>query len=215
MLNTKLKIKVCGMRDPANIQAVSALPVDFMGFIFYAKSPRFVPHKPAYMPQHIQKVGVFVNENVETIIDTVQAYELQMVQLHGDEAPATVQQLKAHGLQIIKAFGIDDAFNWDTLTPYVPFTDFFLFDTKSNAYGGTGITFNWDKLKSYPLETPYFLSGGLALTNVKDALDFAHHDARLYALDLNSKFESEPGIKNIQSLANAFTIVQNEQISSR
>lgn len=210
----ELLIKVCGMRETENIRDLANLPIDYMGHIFYAKSPRFAENLAVQqLPNHIKRTGVFVNADFNSIMDLAKKHGLTTIQLHGDESPLIAQGLKAQGLEIIKAFGIDEQFDWSKLQGYAEFVDYFLFDSKSPAYGGTGQSFNWQKLKEYPLSKPYFLSGGLSLNNLKEAIAF--DDERLVGLDLNSKFEIKPGLKNIEQLTTAVKIIRNEQISSQ
>ena len=207
MHNKQLKIKVCGMRDADNIQQLFKLPIDYIGFIFYPKSARFIAEKPdVSIPSSIKKVGVFVNSSKEEITAKIKEFDLQVVQLHGDESPEFCQEIKALGVETFKAFGIDEEFDWATIVTYEGKVDYFLFDTKSKQYGGTGQTFNWKKLKDYPYNTPYWLSGGISLENIEEAANF--QDNKLYGLDLNSKFEIEPGLKNIQSLTQAISIIK-------
>jgi phosphoribosylanthranilate isomerase len=207
MINKELKIKVCGMRDAENIQQLLTLPIDYIGFIFYAKSARFVSGKPEFsFSSKLKKVGVFVNASKEEITAKIKDFDLQVVQLHGDESPEFCQEIKDLGIETFKALGIDEEFDWATIAAYEGKVDYFLFDTKSKQYGGTGQTFNWEKLKDYHYQTPYWLSGGISLENIKEAASF--EDNRLYGLDLNSKFEIEPALKNIQSLTQAISIIK-------
>lgn len=202
-----LKIKVCGMRDQANILELVSLDIDYMGLIFYPKSSRLVATKTTIdLPQHIKKVGVFVNASKEEIEQKVEDFDLQVVQLHGDETPAFCQEIKDLGVETFKAFGIDDDFEWNNLAAYLGIVDYFLFDTKSKSYGGTGQTFNWQKLKDYSYDTPYWLSGGISVDNIEEAANF--EDNRLYGLDLNSKFEIEPAVKDINKLKLALTSIK-------
>lgn len=206
-MKKKLKIKVCGTREPVNIQALAALPIDYIGFIFYAKSSRFVEEKPKLaIPSLIKKVGVFVNASLDEIKEKIVQYDLQAVQLHGDESSELCMQVGELGIETFKAFGIDEDFEWESIRAYENAVDYFLFDTKSAAYGGTGQTFNWDKLKQNPFDKPYFLSGGISIENMKEAADF--EDERLYGLDLNSKFEIQPALKNIDLLTQALSIIK-------
>lgn len=202
------------MRDAENIKQLIDLPIAYIGFIFYSKSPRFVHEGiPPIVPNGIEKVGVFVNETFTVIMDKVKSYQLQAVQLHGNEPATLCAALKAEGLAVIKAFGIDETFDWTSLESYLDDVDFFLFDTKSTQHGGTGQSFSWSALAHYPYATPYFLSGGLGLDNIKEALKI--NDSRLYALDLNSRFEEQPAVKNIHTLTQALSIIQHEQVSGR
>lgn len=207
MFNKDLKIKVCGMREAENIQQLLSIPIDYMGFIFYDKSSRFVSSKlETFIPTTIKKVGVFVNATKEDIVSKITDYDLQVIQLHGDESPAFCEEIKNLGIETFKAFGIGDDFEWQTISEYVGKVDYFLFDTKSKQYGGTGQTFNWQKLKDYPFETPYWLSGGISLENIVEAANF--EDKRLYGLDLNSKFEISPALKNISILTEALSNIK-------
>lgn len=197
------------MRVAHNIEQVGALPIDYMGFIFYEKSPRHVSILPALqLPHTIQKVGVFVNASTAEILQRVAEHKLNAVQLHGGESPAQCEELRKEGLLLFKAFGIAQDFDWTVLQPYLPVVDYFLFDTKSVQYGGTGKTFDWKVLNLYPYENPYFLSGGLALENIAQALNI--DDARLVGLDLNSKFEIAPGLKHIEKLTQAVKLIKDE-----
>lgn len=195
------------MREAENIRQLVQLSVDYIGFIFYGKSARFVSEKPLVdIPSSVKKVGVFVNETLENIFETAREHQLQVVQLHGQENPAIAQTLRAEGLEIWKAFGIDEHFDWLSVGPYLDVVDYFLFDTKSPQHGGTGQVFDWHKLQEYSFDKPYFLSGGLSLENIAEASAF--EDERLVGLDLNSKFEVEPGLKNIESLTQALKIIR-------
>lgn len=210
----ELLIKVCGMREQDNILQLLELPIHYMGHIFYKKSARYVGNlENLDTSKNIKKTGVFVNSSIGEILESVNRLSLKAVQLHGDETAETASALKSEGLEVIKAFGIDEEFDWSQLGPFVEHVDFFLFDSKSPAYGGTGKAFNWQKLKEYPFEKPYFLSGGLSLENLEEALNF--EDKRLVGLDLNSKFEIEPGLKDIEKLKLALKTIRNEQISSK
>lgn len=196
-----LKIKVCGMRDPQNILQVSDLWPDYMGFIFYPKSPRYVSdlnERLFNLLPHIKKTAVFVNSSMEEAQSLINRYQFDAVQLHGSESAEYCQTLQKANIEVIKAFGIGEAFNWSLLKPYLDCVDYFLFDTYTNEHGGSGKTFDWSVLKDYQYEKPYFLSGGIGPENIENALSI--QDERLYGLDLNSKFEDSPGLKNIELL---------------
>lgn len=202
MLSRKLTIKVCGMREANNIQELCALPINYIGFIFFEKSSRYVSEPPQVsIPPSIQRVGVFVNSTATFIKEKADLFNLGIIQLHGHESAEFCKEIKNLGFTVFKAFGIDDNFDWTSVADYENVVDYFLFDTKSSKYGGTGQTFNWDVLKKYPYKKHYILSGGLSLENIQEALTF--DDERLYGLDLNSKFEIKPGLKNIQTLKKA------------
>jgi phosphoribosylanthranilate isomerase len=164
-----IAIKICGMRDAENIAAVASLLPQYLGFIFYSKSPRFVGESfdiPSNLPSSIKSVGVFVNESNAVMITKSKALNLDLIQLHGNESPAQCDELKATGLGVIKVFSIDDNFNFDLTAPYREAVDYFLFDTKGKFYGGNAKTFNWNILAKYNQEVPFFLSGGLSPDNV-------------------------------------------------
>lgn len=198
----ELAVKVCGMREPENIQAVAQLPVDFLGFIFYEQSPRFVGDHfelPSNLPDAVRKVGVFVNERTEIILSRVQQYDLDFVQLHGNESAAQCKELFRLHVPVIKAFSVDDKFDFSTTVPYEPFANYFLFDTKGKNYGGNGVTFNWNVLRKYQQRVPFFLSGGLNESNVAEISQLK--DLNLFAIDLNSGVEVEPGKKSIDKIS--------------
>ena len=199
-----MKVKVCGMRDPENIRQVAALQPDFMGFIFYSGSKRFVgghftPELLASLPSSIQKIGVFVNEQPDIIKEKVAIYKLDLVQLHGHEPPRQCQELQEAGIKVIKAFSVDDAFSFENTLVYERYCEYFLFDTRGNNYGGNGTVFDWEILKGYIADKPYFLSGGLSLENLQ-SLEFEKLRPKPFAVDVNSGFEQEPGLKKVAEL---------------
>lgn len=205
-----IKVKVCGMKYPDNITAVASLGIDYMGFIFYDQSKRYVGQSSSsYIKDldSLSKVGVFVNASLSEILDKITEFQLNAIQLHGNESAEYCLELKEKsGVIILKAFGVDQNFDWIQLDPYAKVVDYFLFDTKSSSYGGTGVQFDWSLLDQYKLTTPYFLSGGLDPENIKTALE--RNDPRLYALDLNSKFEVEPGLKDIALLSHSINTIK-------
>lgn len=192
-----MKLKICGMKDPTNILEVSQLLPDYMGFIFYEKSKRYFNGVLPKMPQSIKKVGVFVDENYENITAKIKKYSLDLLQLHGNESPELCLRLQKHKLQIIKVFSVDDDFNFDELKQYELACDYFLFDTKGKLHGGNGETFNWSILKKYKSQKPLILSGGIGLTEIEQIKKL---EISLFAIDINSKFEIEPGLKNTELL---------------
>lgn len=203
-----MKIKVCGMRERNNIEEVVALQPNFIGFIFYEKSPRFVADllNEEYIrsiPQNIKKVGVFVNASPGHIVDTVKKYDLQYAQLHGNELPDMCRSLRQKGINIIKAFSIDENFNFNMLNNYKSFCDMFLFDTKGASPGGNGVSFNWNILSKYDNEKPLFLSGGIGPDNIESVIELSKK-IRIYGIDVNSLFETEPGMKDITKLEKLF-----------
>jgi len=197
-----MKIKICGMKSQKNIQAVAALKPDFMGFIFYPKSPRFAePLDVAALnalPSTIKKIGVFVNENLENILTICYKYKLDGVQLHGTELMEMCNELKKVGYIVIKAFPIAEAYNFKVTKAYEGVCDYFLFDTKTDAYGGSGLKFNWKMLDEYVGDTPFLLSGGIAADDAEDIRKIEH--PKFAGIDLNSKFEISPGLKNVELL---------------
>ncbi len=199
-----LRIKVCGMKYVDNIRQVAALQPDYLGFIFYEKSKRNFEGVIPDLPKGIQKVGVFVNEYLEIVVSLAQEYKLDILQLHGDETVDYILELKKHlpKVKMVKVFGIKDDFDFKVLKPYESVVDYFLFDTKGKERGGNGVVFDWTVLDHYPLTIPYFLSGGIGLDTVKELSSFLKKDASKYcvALDVNSKFETEPGFKSIDDL---------------
>lgn len=195
-----MKLKVCGMKF--NPVEVEALQPDYMGFIFWEKSPRNIDVVIPSISQKIKKVGVFVNATIEEILQKVSAYGLQLVQLHGSESPELCEKLQNIGLKVIKVFGIGEAFNFSILKDYEEVCDYYLFDTKGKLPGGNGYTFDWEVLENYPSTKPFFLSGGIGLENIDDILIFLYRPESKYchAIDVNSRFETKPGLKDIEKL---------------
>lgn len=218
-----MKIKVCGMRDPQNILKLAGLKPDYIGLIFYPPSKRYIadPDKNtlASLSSEIRLTGVFVDEQQEVIIEKVFNYGLSAVQLHGAESPEYCRTLRIKfkkfrpekHVELIKAFGIFPGFDFSTLERYDDAVDFFLFDTKTSEHGGSGIAFDWTILDQYQGEKQFFLSGGLSPENIKGLVKLA--SKKIYALDLNSRFETEPGLKNIESLRSAFELIRARKIS--
>ncbi len=193
------------MKQEGNINAVAALQPDFMGFIFYPKSPRYVGD--IVLPElTATATGVFVNESAETVADIINQFHLKAIQLHGREDEVYCAAFKAKVI-VLKAFGIDENFDFDQLTPFVCSVDYFLFDTKSSKHGGSGLQFDWALLDKYQLEVPFFLSGGLSLDNLYRVKEIKH--PQFIGVDLNSKFEIEPGLKDIDQLKKAFELIRN------
>lgn len=199
-----LKLKVCGMRDPGNLEQLVSLGPDYVGFIFYGPSKRFVgdldPELTKQIPAGIKATGVFVDESLEEVVRLTQRYYLKALQLHGKESPEYCVLLKQHlsDIEVIKAFGVNDQFTFDVLEPYQDVVDYFLFDTQTADHGGSGKTFDWTLLQNYRLQVPYFLSGGIGLEELPMIKAIA--DPRLHAVDVNSRFETAPAMKNIELL---------------
>jgi len=200
-----MKIKVCGMRNPGNITELLDLSVDFMGMIFYDKSERFVDIalaqeiRKAFKGKTTQKVGVFVNATIEEIQCVKDVFQLDYIQLHGNEDPAFCQMIgEKLNIKVIKSFAVDNDFDVTLTKSYEGTCDFFLFDAKGKLPGGNGYRFNWELLLKYNYETPFFLSGGISLQDVEDIKSFKH--PQLFAIDVNSGFEWMPAIKKIEDL---------------
>lgn len=219
-----LKLKVCGMKYEENIRELANLKPDYLGFIFHKDSSRYFEGTIPELPKTIKKVGVFVDATIQSIIEKTEVYQLDAVQLHGDESAEFCSELKHYleydneilthkynlprihndteKIEIIKVFSIKDTFDFSVLQPYETTCDYFLFDTKGKFHGGNGYAFNWDVLKDYPSTKPYFLSGGIGLESIENIKMFLASEAskHCYAIDVNSQFESEPGMKIIDQL---------------
>ncbi len=187
------------MKYQQNINDVSCLSIDFMGFIFYHASPRFVGELDKNIlkniPSQIQKVAVFVNSSVEEICSITKKYEFDLVQLHGNESVEDCKYLHEQNIDVMKAFSIDADFSFSTIENYAPYCKYFLFDTTTTLFGGGGVQFNWNLLENYVYETPFFLSGGISLENIEEALKINH--PKLFGFDINSKIEDSAALKNI------------------
>lgn len=190
------------MKFPENIKAVATLHPDFMGFVFYPKSPRFAEPLDVSvlnsLPPTIKKIGVFVNENLENILTTVYKYNLDGVQLHGTEMMKMCRKLRKAGLIVIKAFPVAEAYNFKVTKRYEGTCNYFLFDTKTDSYGGSGVKFDWGILDEYVGKTPFLLSGGIEADDAEAILKIEH--PKFAGIDLNSKFEIKPGEKNLELL---------------
>jgi phosphoribosylanthranilate isomerase len=196
-------VKICGMKQAGNIRQVALLQPDFMGFIFYSKSPRYVEPFPVEilnsLPPGIKKTGVFVNEDIDDILKTVHKYNLDAVQLHGSDLEKVCRKLRETELIIIKAFPIATASNFIPTSHYEGLCDYFLFDTRTEHHGGSGVKFNWNLLYEYKGTTPFFLSGGIAPDDVNTISAINH--PLLAGIDLNSRFEIKPGLKDADKLS--------------
>lgn len=189
-------IKVCGMSEAHNIRDVERAGADWMGFIFYPKSSRYVSVIPHYLPDNAKRVGVFVNEKKEKILETVSLFGLDLVQLHGDETPAFCDEIGKNGLRVIKTFSIGNDFPSETINAYHHKCDYFLFDTKTPQYGGSGKKFNWDILSQYHGETSFLLSGGISHEDMDAIVSFSH--PQFIGIDINSQFEIKPALKDVE-----------------
>jgi phosphoribosylanthranilate isomerase len=218
-----MELKICGMKQPQNIADISALNPDYLGFIFYEKSKRYVGEDfvvgqghALTLPKGIKKVGVFVNASLEYVLAKVEKYGLDLVQLHGEESPEYCRDFRwAIGgkgsavcptkTKIIKVFSIGETFDFQQLEPYKSHCDYFLFDTKGKEKGGNGFAFNWNVLKNYDNEKPFFLSGGLSLENIEKVNELS--DLNIVAIDVNSGFEIEAGLKDVEKIKKLIEIL--------
>lgn len=192
-------VKVCGMVHARNIRDVEAAGADWMGFICYPRSPRCLSGVPACMPRRARRVGVFVDEAVGTILSRVRELGLDTVQLHGAEPPALCGLLRAQGLRVVKAFALRAPDDVAAVRDYASVCDYFLFDTPCAGHGGSGRTFDWSLLSAYEGDVPFLLSGGLRPESLQALSRFAH--PRWAGIDLNSGFETSPGVKDAAALA--------------
>ncbi|WP_375239469.1 phosphoribosylanthranilate isomerase [Aurantibacter sp.] len=194
-----MKLKVCGMKQENNILDVADLEPNYMGFIFYEKSPRNFKESIPELPEGIEKIGVFVDATIDFIVSKAEEHKLNGIQLHGNETPEFCEQLKGYDFLVIKVFSMKNQFDFKILEPYQEVCDYYLFDTKGKEPGGNGYTFNWNLLKKYTYNKPYFLSGGIGMENMDALLLFLKRpESRLCCtIDVNSKFESSPAFKDI------------------
>lgn len=214
MINGKL-LKICGMRESENIQRIATdIQPDLMGFIFYPPSPRYASgldgHTLSALPEGIKRVGVFVNESLSVMRETAKRFQLNALQLHGSETPVQCVQMREEDFFIIKAFSVRDKEDIEGTEEYEGGCDLFLFDTKSSGYGGSGQSFNWDILHHYTGQTPFLLSGGIGGEDIDKLLSFQH--PMLAGYDLNSRFETAPGLKDPVALQ---TFCQKLSIASK
>ena len=207
-----MKIKVCGMRDLENIhQLIDASP-DYIGFIFYPKSKRYVGTDfdakiTQSIPSSIKKVGVFVNEDIDVLISACQKYKLDFVQLHGGESVAYCQKVYENNINIIKVFSIEEQFDFNEIKAFQAYITYVLFDTKCKEYGGSGEKFNWKIIENYKLSTPLFLSGGIDIDDVDDIKKI--QNLNIHAIDINSKFEIEPALKDVEKVDSFIKTMNN------
>jgi phosphoribosylanthranilate isomerase len=211
-----LKIKICGMVERRNIMDVAALKPDLIGFIFYPLSSRYAgdmdPEIIKELPADILKTGVFVNAKFDLITTTADKYSLDMIQLHGEENPDLCLRLKQYGLKVIKTFSIRDNFNFRSCSEYITGTDYFLFDTPGEVHGGTGVKFNWKELENYKLQHPFILSGGISSSDADNIA--AINNPWFYGIDLNSRFEIKPGLKDTKILKKLISELRQEKTKS-
>ncbi|WP_278035328.1 phosphoribosylanthranilate isomerase [Flavobacterium nitratireducens] len=204
------------MKYPDNILEVGTLLPDYMGFIFWEKSARYFDAVIPQLPESIKKTGVFVDETIENIISKVEIHNLRAVQLHGKESVEFCVNLKtslAASIEIIKVFSVADDFDFAVLAPFEGVCDYFLFDTKGKLPGGNGTTFDWKVLEKYPSKKPFFLSGGIGLNEMDAVNEILKTNLPIYAIDVNSKFEIEPGLKNtndVRTIRELSLIIKNK-----
>lgn len=198
------------MKYAENISEITSLKPDYLGFIFYDQSPRYFETEIPALDKSIKKVGVFVNASYEDIEEKVKRFNLDLVQLHGNESPDFCALIEDNLSKVIKAFSVNNEFNFNDLNQYFNCCSYFLFDTKGANYGGNGIAFDWSILKHYHLQKPYFLSGGIGFESSEELLSFIKrkHAKNCHAIDLNSRFEIEPGIKDSKKLNEFITTLK-------
>ena len=209
-----LKIKVCGISEPFNVKDVAETGPDFIGFIFYPPSPRYVgniPDKSLFrnVPAGISRVGVFVDSDEDAIINTAKSEDIEYVQLHGNESPGYCGYLRSAGLKIIKTFNVKNIIDYEIVKSYLGVCDYFLFDTKAGMGGGSGRKFSWDKLAGYTLDKPFFLSGGIGPEDARVIRIF--NNKWLFGIDVNSRFEIAPGIKDVNLLKLFIDEIKNDR----
>ena len=195
----KVKLKICGMKYSENIQKIAMLKPDYLGFIFWDKSIRkYEQNEITNLDLNIKKVGVFVDSFIDEILHKIKVFKLDVIQLHGTETDDFCRELKKENIKIIKAFSVDNNFDFNKLNKYKNAVDYFLFDTKGKLPGGNGLRFDWHVLEKYTLKKPFFLSGGIGLTEIDEVKKFLNSDlaSYCYAIDINSRFEDNPGVKN-------------------
>ena len=195
-----MRLKVCGMRELENISALSELDPNYIGFIFWSESSRFVDKKTPPLDKKIIKTGVFVDATFDYILTKIKDHQLDAVQLHGQESCSYCKVIKGYGLKVIKSFSIKNTFDFNTLEDYENSCDYYLFDTKGKLPGGNGFTFDWKILNEYPSQKPFFLSGGIGVDNLNEIKKLVKTKLPIHAIDVNSKFETAPGNKNIELL---------------
>jgi phosphoribosylanthranilate isomerase len=204
-----MKIKVCGMREMENVSQVASLNPDYIGFIFYNSSPRDASsilkiETISSLPKNIDPVAVFVNKDVEDALSILNTYSFKHAQLHGNESTNYCRTIKENGFGVFKVFSIDESTDFFKMEKYIDVADYFLFDTKSPKHGGTGQKFDWDLLESYKLSKPVLLSGGIGQNDVELVQQALLKYPWIHGLDLNSRFEISPGLKDLEKLRSFF-----------
>ncbi len=203
-------VKVCGMRDADNIKEVESLGVDWMGFIFYPRSSRYVGEEaPAYLPAKCKRVGVMVNASLEEIIRRQSQFALDFIQLHGDESPQFCASVKERvpNVKLIKVFHIKDKSDLNAVGKYDGVADCFLFETKAGVYGGSGMKFDWDLLDSYHGDVPFLITGGIGVDDAESISRLSH--PRFAGVDINSRFEISPAVKDVDLIREFLSRLKN------
>ena len=213
----KLKAKVCGLNNTENLKSLLTLPVDMVGFIFYDQSKRNCTLSPDVVraafnkaDPNCKKVGVFVNASIKEVLSKKEDYDLDYIQLHGQESIFYCQELKEYDVKLIKAFPVDNNFSFNNTSAYSFFCDYFLFDTKGNLPGGNGIQFDWNMLNKYTGKTPFLVGGGIGPDDVAQIRNLQVNG--FYAVDVNSKFEIAPGYKNLDILADFLYKIKRPEV---
>ena len=212
-MKTHTSLKVCGLKHKNNLLDVISAGVDYVGMIFYEKSPRYMvdtlfPEDVWFLPDEVEKIGVFVHADKAYIEKYARLYQLDIIQLHGNESVDFCKQIQDLGYPVIKAFGVDDTFDFSVVEAYRHAVDFFLFDTKSNQYGGSGKSFDWNLLNQYHGDIPFFLGGGVSIDQLPDIL--CRPLPKLFAVDMNSRLETEPGLKDITLVKEAVRLIHED-----
>jgi len=202
-------IKVCGITQPEQYNELSCLNTDMIGFNFYTKSPRYIDH-PIHADTNgaAKNVGVFVNATIGNVMDKVTTHKLDFVQLHGDEPPEYCREIMDR-VEIIKVFRVDYSFDFAVTKVFDDSATYFLFDTKTPLFGGSGEKFDWQKLNEYTGNTPFIISGGIKPADADEILRIKHD--QFAGIDINSGFEESPGIKNIESIKQFLKYIKNEK----
>ena len=208
-----MELKVCGITTPEDIMQLVTMDISRLGFIFYHKSKRYVYGKLIEdglksIPKHIKKTGVFVNAELAEIEQIIDQYKFESIQLHGDESPEFCNHFRMKA-EVIKTISVKDKSSFEMAGLYRDACDLFLFDTHSENYGGTGKTFDWQWLEAYKLDKPFYLSGGISLENIEEIKKIKH--GKLTGIDINSKFEIRPGIKDIEKIKQLIEIMNGWQ----
>ena len=203
-------IKVCGITKPDQYNWLDQHGIDMIGLNFYASSQRFInqPFMDAKSASKAKKVGVFVNPEISYLIEKADEYKLDMVQLHGNESVAFCDEVAQH-IATIKAFGVDERFAFADTEAYLPSATYFLFDTKSSVFGGSGKKFDWQKLSEYRFDNPFLLSGGIHLEDMPAIIDLEF--PALAGIDVNSGFEISPGNKDLDKINTMLKLIDNDE----